>query len=100
MVGTYQQDFPRPYTHLRVLAARLSPGAPSVLEICRAEMVLDDERIWHDAPHTLCLKTAADEGEGTLRYKATPLLLAQTLWTPGPPHVHAKTRPTLPDSLL
>ena len=93
----YQEDFPRPYTHLRVLAARMSPIAPAVLELCRAEVVLDDERIRFSAPQNLHLSTTADEGEeeGRPRYRSTPLLLTQTLWTPGPPHVLASYDPAI-----
>ena len=95
MPGIYQEQFQRPYTHIRVLAARMSPGGPAILELCRAEVVLDDERIWHDAPHTLSLGTTADEGETPLRWRSTPLLLAQTVWTPGPPHVVASHDPAI-----
>jgi len=93
----YQEDFPRPYTHLRVLAARMSPIAPAVLELCRAEVVLDDVRIRFSAPKSLYLGTTADEGEEetTRRYRCTPLLLTQTLWTPGPPHVLASFDPAI-----
>lgn len=63
-------------------------------------MVVDDERIRFDAPRTLVLKIAADEGEGRegqapARYAATPLVLAQTLWSPGPPHVLAAYDPAM-----
>ena len=93
-MGIYQQSFTLPFTHLRVLAARMSPAA-AVLEIARAEIVLDDERIAHDAPYTVCLKNPADEGSGPHRFSDTPLLLAQTLWTPGPPHVLAAYDPSI-----
>jgi len=90
MISIYHKEFELPYTHIRVLAVRRSPAAvPVVLEIARAEMVWDDQKVWHDAPRSVCLKTAADEGQSSLRYTVTPLLLAQTLWTPGPPHLVA-----------
>ena len=94
MALIYQKIFERPYTHLRVVAVRTGPAAHT-LEVARAEMVWDDQRVWHDAPRSVCLRTAADEGESPLRYTATPLLIAQTLWTPGPPHIVASYDPEI-----
>ena len=83
----YDRDFDQPYTHVRVLACRVSPvEPPEILEICRTEIVVGDDNISIDAPRTLLLSSVADEGESGLP-TATPKLKAQTIWTPGPPDI-------------